>query len=214
MPRVTLSFKGKKISATPVTQEEVVVGRDGNCTIQVDSLAIAPKHLKIYRHRKSYIVTALNDEFPLFLNNDKIENAALKDGDQLQVGKHSLEFIDDAVGSVASPSIFQNVAALEQNEKILDKPSETNLSGILQILSGSNIGRIIPLNQPLVKIGKSGKECAVIAHRESGYHLSFLEGENPPKVNKKPVVDQSYHLRDGDQIEFGDTSMYFQEGTL
>ncbi len=211
MPRVTLSFKGNRISTTPLTQEELFVGRDINCTIHIDSLAIAPKHIRINKCRGLYVVTALNDEFPLTLNNEKTENAILKHGDLLQIGKHSLDFIDEIAGSIASPSIIQNVAALEREEKPLEEPSRPNLTGVLQILSGRNIGRLIPLNRPLIKIGNSGNGCAVIAHRENGYHLSFLEGNNPLVVNNKPIIDCSYLLKDGDQIEFGDTSMCFQE---
>jgi len=211
MPRVTLSFKGNRISTTPLSQEELFVGRDTDCAIHIDSLAIAPKHLKISKHHGLYLVTALNEEFPLILNNEKVESAVLKHGDLLQIGKHSLDFIEEIAGSITSPSIIQNIAALEKEEEPLEEASGPNLTGVLQILSGSNIGRVIPLNRPLVKIGNSGKGCAVIAHRKNGYHLSFLEGDAPPTVNRKPIVDHSHPLKNGDQIEFGNISMYFQE---
>ncbi len=212
MPRVTLSFKGTKISTTLLQQEAVILGRDGDCTIVVDSLAIAPKHLKISHSRGNYVVTALNEQFPLILNYKKIECATLKHGDLLQVGKHSLNFIHEViVSNISTPNHIPNIADLKQVESSFEEDSEQDLTGILQILSGSNIGRVIPLNRPLVKIGRSGKECAVVAHRKSGYHISFLEGDNPLIVNKKPITDQSHLLKNGDQIEFGDTSMYFQE---
>ncbi|MCF6283372.1 MAG: FHA domain-containing protein [Candidatus Polarisedimenticolaceae bacterium] len=207
-------FKGNIISSTSFELEELIIGRDFGCTIQIDSLAIAPKHLKINHEQEGYVVTALNDQFPLTLDHKRVETATLKHGDLLQIGKHSLEFIDDGMSDVASPSIIQNVAELKRDEEPPKEPSRSNLTGILQILSGSNIGRVIPLNRPLIKIGKSGEACAVIAYRKSGYHLSFLEGATPPKVNQQSIVDHSYLLKNGDQIEFGDTSMYFQETAL
>ncbi len=212
MPRVTLSFKGTKISTTPLKQEAIILGRDTDCTIVVDSLAIAPKHLKISFSHENYVVTALNEQFPLMLNNKKIERSTLKHGDLLQVGKHSLNFIHEVIESnIPSPNIVPNITDIKQVAASIEEDSEQNLTGILQILSGSNIGRVIPLNRPLVKIGRSGKERAVVAHRESGYHISFLEGDKPLIINKKPITDQSHLLKNGDQIEFGDTSMYFQE---
>ena len=210
MPRVTLFFKGKVLNTHHLEQNDVTIGRDTNCTVTIDSLAVAPKHLVLKESSGTFTVTALDTEFPLLLNRKKIESATLKHGDLLQVGKHTLDFIDESA-ALAVPEAILNGAVSKSSDK--QDEYEPELTGILQILSGSNIGRIIPLNQPLIRIGKSGETCAVIAYRDNGYYLSFLEGSSPPKVNQVSIGEQRQHLNDGDQIEIGGSLMYFQEET-
>ena len=49
----------------------------------------------------------------------------------------------------------------------------------------------------------------MIAKRESGYYISYLEGAASPTVNHKPIGDISLLLNDGDLIKVGKTEMQF-----
>ena len=215
MPKVTLSFKGKIISSHHLTNNEVTIGRNTDCDIVIDSLAVATSHVAISSNKGECSVSALDSEFPLILNHEQVDNATLKHGDTLKIGKHTVDFIDDIV-SVATPDLIQDEVVVPfKKEESPDRESnaEAGLTGILQIQNGSNIGRIIPLNRSLIKIGKSGDECVVIAYRDNGYYLSLLEGNTPPKVNQASIGEHSKHLADGDQIEIRGTLMHFQEKT-
>lgn len=213
MPRVTLFFKGKVISSHHLDSDEVIIGRNAECTLAIDSLAVAERHLAIRKNGDSYNISALDSEFPVLLNHVQVDSATLTHGDQLKIGKHTLDFIDDGV-PIATPNFVQEEAASPEQDEPSDHQGndEIELTGILQIQSGSNIGRVIPLNRSLIRIGKSGEECAVIAHRVDGYYLSFLDGSRPPKVNQTSIGEHSHHLLDGDQIEIGGTLMHFQKG--
>jgi hypothetical protein len=49
----------------------------------------------------------------------------------------------------------------------------------------------------------------MIAKRDDGYFLAFLEGPNPPVVNRISIGNGSHRLNDGDIIEVGNTKMQF-----
>ncbi len=90
-------------------------------------------------------------------------------------------------------------------------PTENNGTGLkacLQILSGEHIGRIIPLNRNMVRIGKAGGDCAMIAHRDGGYYLTYLEGDMPI-LNGMSIGDETVLLTEGSTIEIGGTQLQF-----
>ncbi|MFC1311876.1 MAG: hypothetical protein G8D80_17010 [gamma proteobacterium symbiont of Ctena orbiculata] len=51
----------------------------------------------------------------------------------------------------------------------------------------------------------------MIARREDGYFITFLEGPNPPRINRKPMGNQAQLLTDGDIIDVGGTQMQFHD---
>lgn len=209
MPKVNLTFKGRLIDSYHLDDEETTIGRDSSCSIVIDSLAIAPRHLLIKADADGYSITALDEAYPLLLNHQKIENSRVAHGDVLQIGKHTLDFIDDTVTLAVQKSTPDETSLLHDDEE--ENTRDNELTGLLQILNGENIGRIIPLNRTLIRIGRTGAECAVIAHRGNGYYMSYLEGNNPPKINQTSIGDQTYRLNNGDLIEIGKTQMTFQD---
>ena len=48
MAKLTLSFKDKKLKIFPITGQDLVVGRDPACTVHIDSLAVQPRHARIF----------------------------------------------------------------------------------------------------------------------------------------------------------------------
>jgi predicted component of type VI protein secretion system len=81
--------------------------------------------------------------------------------------------------------------------------------GIIQILSGPNAGKELPLAKPLTTLGKPGVQVAVIAKRPHGYFLTHVEGANFPVVNGKTLDAQAHQLGDHDVIELAGVKMEF-----
>ncbi len=84
----------------------------------------------------------------------------------------------------------------------------TEQKAYLQILNGEHIGRIIPLNRKMVRIGKAGADCVMISHRNQGYYLSYLEG-TAPTLNGMPIGDETVLLTQGSTIQIGNTELQF-----
>jgi len=81
--------------------------------------------------------------------------------------------------------------------------------GVIQILSGPNAGRELPLSKPLTTLGKPGMQVAVIAKRPQGYFITHVEGTNFPVVNGKSLDAQAQKLKDHDIIELAGVKMEF-----
>jgi predicted component of type VI protein secretion system len=207
MSKLTLSFKGHVIDVYHLEQGETCIGRDDECDITIDSLAIAPQHALIRRSNDDeYQLEAMNEAFPVLVNREKIEVSPLSHGDVIQLGKHTLTYANDVMelGADLGSTLAEQEEADEDTT-----PSEMPASGMLQIMNGENFGRIIPLKRNMTRIGHAGGDCAMISKRDDGYFLSFLEGPNPPIVNNISIGNGSHPLKEGDIIEVGGTKMQF-----
>ena len=207
MPKLTLSFKGHVIDVHHLEQGETCIGRNENCEIWIDSLAVAPQQALIRQSSDhAYQLEAMDENFPVLVNRQPIEVIPLSHGDVIQVGKHTLTYADDVME--LGTDLSSGHVADELDEEDLT-PSELRAIGMLQIMNGENFGRIIPLRRNMTRIGHAGGDCAMISKRDDGYFLSFLEGPNPPVVNQISIGNGSHRLNDGDIIEVGGTKMQF-----
>lgn len=193
MAKLTLSFKDRKLKVVALPAGDCVIGRDPDCTIVIDSLAVAPQHAHIRYQDGNYSVEPASTNCELSVGQNPVSTAQpLSTGDVIHVGKHSLKFSDD-------------------NEGVAIAAAVTPLSSTswLQILNGSHMGRIIRLNKAFTRIGKPHGELAVIAHRDDGHYLSALQGEPGPRVNDQPIGDGSHKLHDQDKIDIGELQVQF-----
>jgi pSer/pThr/pTyr-binding forkhead associated (FHA) protein len=83
------------------------------------------------------------------------------------------------------------------------------LQGVIQILSGPNAGKELPLTKALTTLGKPGVQVAVIAKRPQGYFITHVEGASFPVVNGKALDAQAHQLNDHDVIELAGVKMEF-----
>jgi len=195
MAKLTLAFKDKKLKIFPIVSTEVVVGRDPACAIHIDSLAVQPLHARIFADGSYYCVEGMQAEEPVLVNQKPIsEPATLRDGDQIQVGKHTLSFSSEPA---------------REGLQVNHAPSTRPQVGWLQIMSGSHLGRTIRLDRSMIRLGKTGMDSAIISRREDGYHIAHLEGATSPRVNDESIGDRSYTLHDGDQIRIGNLELHF-----
>lgn len=196
MAKLTLSFKDKKLKIFPITAAELLVGRDAGCGIHIDSLAVQPRHARIFEDNGTYRIESLQPQEPVLVNHKPItEPTVLRDGDLIQVGKHTLNFSSEPAGE----GLQINRAAAPTRP----------LVGWLQIMSGSHLGRTIRLDRAMTRLGKTGKDSAIIARREDGYYISHLEGDTPPRVNDESVGDSSPRLNAGDRVHIGKLELHF-----
>jgi predicted component of type VI protein secretion system len=89
------------------------------------------------------------------------------------------------------------------------QPAQAAAVGTIQILSGPNAGKELPLAKSLTTVGKPGVQVAVIAKRPQGYFITHVEGASFPTVNGKPLDAQARQLQDHDIIELAGVKMEF-----
>jgi len=111
------------------------------------------------------------------------------------------------VGMATTPPVAPKPAAPAQ-PAAAPAPT-TGAQGMIQILSGPNAGKELPLAKPLTTLGKPGVQVAVIAKRPQGYFITHVEGANFPVVNGKTLDAQAHQLSDHDIIELAGVKMEF-----
>jgi len=132
------------------------------------------------------------------VNDTRIETAhTLTDGDRIQIGKHTLTYS------------VEPIQALQETPAPPQTPLYPDARGWLQIQSGSHLGRTIRLDKAFTRIGSAESNLAVIAHRNDGYYLSHLNGEQTPLVNEQEAGESTYKLCNGDRVNVGELQVQF-----
>lgn len=195
MFKLTLSFKGRILKAFPLAPGQTLIGRAPDCDIQIENLGVSPQHVRIdVDGDHALLVDTSADGAGVLVNGKPVSEHELQHGDEILVGKHTLSVARSAEPAAPRPAPTLNVPAR---------------NGWLQFLNGPKLGRTIRLDRNLVRLGKSGKQSAMIASRPDGYYISHLEGEEPTLVRGAEIDAQSHKLNDGDTIRIGDVEMLF-----
>jgi len=196
MAKLTLSFKDRKLKVYGLPSSDCVVGRDSDCTVHIDSLAVAPRHARIRPHGESFVVEALEPGEQILVNGAVLTSAhELNEGDQIQIGKHVLSFSTEGEGV----SVAENVV------------TRLPRAAWLQIQNGSHLGRTIRLDKAFTRIGKPDANLAVIAHRGDGYYLCHLQGAMTPQLNDNEIGDKATRLKHADSVCVGELRVQFFE---
>lgn len=203
MSKLTLSFKGKVLKVFPIMVGSMTLGSDPDCNIHIDSLALQPQHSKIDTMNNESVISDMGTEEGTFVSHKKIEGSQiLKDGDIINVGKHTLSF------SFSETEIVEkNIPKEEVPAAAADNIEKSQ--GWLQIMNGTNLGKTMSLNKAMTNLGKPGISTAVITKRQDGYFISQLEGDHPLLITDKTLGEKSQQLIDGDTIQIGNIKMQF-----
>jgi pSer/pThr/pTyr-binding forkhead associated (FHA) protein len=95
MAKLFLKFEAAVLKEFALAQGVVTIGRLPDNLIQIDNLAVSGHHAKIYWETDHYVLEDNNSLNGTFVNNRRVSKVALKDGDEVVIGKHVLAFKDE-----------------------------------------------------------------------------------------------------------------------
>ena len=208
MSNLTLSFKGQNLKLFSIRRGSLFIGNDADCEIHIDSLAVNAKHARIDTEDQVSILHDLSTEEAegLSVNQQKTQQHTLKDGDVIQIGKHTLTYKYEPIQD-------DDIEFTEMSSQTIEAPDftsqETVRPGWLQIMTGQNLGKTLSLSRSMTNLGKPGVATALITRRNDGYFISHLEGKHAPLVGDQPISDKNHKLNDGDTIQIGNVKMQF-----
>jgi hypothetical protein len=203
MATLTLSFKGRLLAVHHLDERPTSIGRDADCRIPIDSLAVAPRNAEIMTTEMGFLLLALDPDYPVFLNGEQVDQASLHHGDTIQVGKHTLGFSDDSLQLAPPPGM--DTPGLEAADV-----DPATLTAYVQLQSGPKIGRIVVLRRSVTRLSHAGADDLIVTRRKDGYHLSHLEGRTPFRVDSRTVQgDGEARLQNGSLIELEDVRLQF-----
>ncbi|MBE9568399.1 MAG: FHA domain-containing protein [Proteobacteria bacterium] len=230
MARLVLSFNGDVIKDYELDKEIITIGRKSDNDIHLDNLAVSGRHAKILTILNDFFIEDLDSTNGTIVEGSKITKHPLKDGEDIVIGKHELKFINDRADD--DESAFENTMiirpdtqgmpeteqASEEAEASIGSSSGLNSDGPgaarLQLTSGKNAGKELPLTKILTTLGKPGVQVAAITRRPAGYFIIIVdsgEDNRMPLVNGEEVGKQ-HPLNDGDVIEVAGVEMHFSLG--
>lgn len=204
MVKFTVSLNDKFISSLIFDKSNIHIGHNSSNDIIIDHPAAAPIHAIVKQEGYAYIVTQLNTNYPLNINNDEIKETRLINNDKIFIGNYTLTFNSARLITPTGNKKVSIVNAIAVNETI-NLPNAS-----IQVLSGKNIGRVIPIKDESVNIGSDDSDIAIISKQKKGYTIITKETDVKITINYEPIDnDNSIILNDNDMLVVDNISMQF-----
>jgi len=105
MAKLLLRFEDRVIQEVDLSVDTVTIGREPDNLVRVDNPAVSGHHAKVYPEGGHYVLEDAESFNGTYVNNVRITKVALKDRDTALIGKHTLEFRDQARQGVAHGSV-------------------------------------------------------------------------------------------------------------
>jgi hypothetical protein len=121
MAKLFLKFEQSVLKEVTLAQSVVSIGRLPDNVIQIDNLAVSGHHAKVYWDAGKYVVEDINSLNGTYVNDVRVTRQALKDGDKVLIGKHSLEFKDEGFTQFSA----QRIAVAEPAAAAIPKLEST-----------------------------------------------------------------------------------------
>jgi pSer/pThr/pTyr-binding forkhead associated (FHA) protein len=104
-PLVVLRFKDREIGRWEMDRPRLRIGRTPDNDIVIDNLAVSRLHSVIEEDRGSYVVRDCDSLNGTEVNHERITRRTLQDGDEITIGKHTIQFRTQSGHAVAEPEI-------------------------------------------------------------------------------------------------------------
>jgi pSer/pThr/pTyr-binding forkhead associated (FHA) protein len=221
-----------------LTKERTLIGRKPHNDIQIDNLSISGQHAVITRILSDTFLEDLNSTNGTYVNGQPVKKHVLRNNDVIELGKYRIKYLADSSTPGISATELVDTASLRPFEIGTVAPTESSSSGeqppfrapaqtaskttstssighllenlgVIQVLSGANVGHELELSKSVTTLGKPGYQVAVITRREQGYFITHVEGAIHPQVNGKKLDTKAHKLNNHDILEVAGVKMEF-----
>jgi predicted component of type VI protein secretion system len=94
MAVLVVKFEGSVLQNVPVLKGPITIGRAPDNSIAIDNVSISAHHARVEIQQGRLTLTDLGSLNGTFVNSQRVKSAALKDGDVISIGKHSI-YVDE-----------------------------------------------------------------------------------------------------------------------
>ena len=233
MSKVVLSFNGNTVKEYELDKEVLTIGRKSDNDIHIENLAVSGNHAKILTILNDSFIEDLDSTNGTFIGDNKITRHTLQNGETIVIGKHELKYINES--AAADQAEFDKTMIIRPDAEGMpeteeaDKDIENSIGKIaadlvtagstttgpgaakLQLISGTNAGKELPLTKILTTLGRPGVQVAAITRRPAGYFLIVVDAgtdNKMPQVNDT-AIEKQHPLQSGDIIEVAGVKMSF-----
>ena len=96
MAKLYLKFEDRVMQEVHLSVGTITIGRQPDNILCIDNPAVSGHHAKVYSEGDHYVLEDAESFNGTYVNNHRIDKVILKDGDKALIGKHTIEFRDDA----------------------------------------------------------------------------------------------------------------------
>ena len=125
---IVVSLKGRELSRYSFSKAEVIIGRGADADVLIENAGVSRAHARIRCDASGVTVTDLQSNNGTFVNGAGIQTSPLKPGDDLRIGKFSIEVdyshapLASETPAEASPDVSTNPASGEPLSQAAAEP--------------------------------------------------------------------------------------------
>ena len=90
---IVRSGGGRSGETFPLESSPTTIGRSPDCAIFLDDVTVSRKHAVVSQQGERWVLEDQGSLNGTFVNRDRVETTELGDGDDLQIGKYRLTFL-------------------------------------------------------------------------------------------------------------------------
>lgn len=234
MTKVFLKFKDAVLKELILDKDPIRIGRKPENELSIDNMAVSGLHAAISEQDGEYFVEDMSSLNGTFVNGRKIVKHLLKNGDEILIGKHTVQFVSDEAPKAQAPAVQTKKPSMDQTMVLDPKVQQAFLgksSTVIQtaanevvggfaVVEGSLDKKDYRLTERVTTIGKdqnagirlkgffSPKVAALVNRKKEGYFIAPADSKKTLKINGKETAER-YELKDGDIIELSGCKLQF-----
>jgi hypothetical protein len=94
MAIIVRSGGGRAGEAYVLERDSLTIGRSPDCDIFLDDITVSRRHALLHRRGPSFVIEDQGSLNGTFVNRHRVESEKLADGDEVQIGKYKLTFLE------------------------------------------------------------------------------------------------------------------------
>ena len=94
LPRILVSYKGKKQGEIEIEKDRISIGRATENDICIESPFVSRKHAAIIRDGVSLAVVDLDSQNGTYVNSRKVRAQTMNHQDEIKIGYHTIRYLD------------------------------------------------------------------------------------------------------------------------
>lgn len=148
MAELFLKFEDRVLQEFLLSGGTVTIGRQPDNVLRIDNPAVSGHHAKVYSEGDHYVIEDSESFNSTYVNGQRISKVILKDGDNVTIGKHTIEFRDE-VRPVAAPygtvdiPVDRQLKALPQLDRTMVLDTAKAKEMLANAAAASSAGRVV-----------------------------------------------------------------------
>jgi GAF domain-containing protein len=116
MPKVRVKTGQNAGLTYEVGDAPLLLGRDDRAEIQILDQGVSRRHAEIFRMGEMYFIRDLDSRNGTFVNEDRVKEELLRDGDEVRIGSTIVAFEDSPPGGTPVPPVARRVRTSEGSD--------------------------------------------------------------------------------------------------